>query len=278
MSMSAASEAVTPDGVNRPVWDRDAEAFDIEGWNDPGELATLLFVADLMRGGAALDLGVGSGRTYSLLRMLTSNYVGIDYTETLVRACRHRHPEADVRWGDARDLTDFDEASFDFVFFSCNGIDAVDHEGRLQVLAHVSRVLRPGGVFAYSTLNKDGPLFDCTPGDAPRTPWRPGSLLLRPPGAADEGPASEWTTAVRNWKKLRASVLDCGEYGVAPFAAHNFSLLTHFITMSGVRAELADHGFEALAVFPCESGDQLDVGRPADTMYFNVAARRVAAA
>lgn len=266
-------DAETPDGVNRPVWERDAARFEVEGWNDPGELAALMLIADSVRNGATLDLGVGGGRTYPLLRLLSRSYVGIDYTAELVRRCNARYPEADVRLGDARDLSGFPDASFDFVLFSCNGIDAVDHLGRGEILASVSRVTRPGGIFMYSTLNKDGPLFGCTPANAPATSWLPGSLLPRGESLAEETPG-DWTAAVRNWRRLRGSITDRGDYGIAPFAAHDFSLLTHFVTLQGAKNEMTESSFETCAVFPCEGSRQVDPDDGTQTLYFNVVARR----
>ena len=51
----------------------------------------------------------------------------------------------------------FPDAAFDIVAFSYNGLDAVGFEDRHVVLDEVARVLAPGGVFAFSSLNRDGP-------------------------------------------------------------------------------------------------------------------------
>ena len=122
------------------------------------------------------------GRTTSLLRLVSSDYVGIDYTPELVELCRRRHPDADIRLGDARDLSDIADGSQGLVVFSNNGIDAVDHDGRERVLSEAHRVLGAGGVLCYSTLNKDGPLFGAHPGNAPGITWEIGSLLPAPAG------------------------------------------------------------------------------------------------
>jgi ubiquinone/menaquinone biosynthesis C-methylase UbiE len=42
-------------------------------------------------------------------------------------------------------LSRFPAGWFDFVLFSYNGIDFVDHAGRLQVLKEIARVLASGG-------------------------------------------------------------------------------------------------------------------------------------
>jgi SAM-dependent methyltransferase len=261
------------DEVNREIWKRDVELFALEGWSDPGELQAFLFVADSARGVPILDIGVGAGRTVPLLRLLSRDYVAVDYTPEMVELCHRRHPSVDVRLGDARDLSEIADETVGLVVFSVNGIDAVDHDDRQRVLASVRRVLRPDGQFLFSTLNKDGPLYGADPRSAPELAWEPGSLLPRqpkPPGAADGGDDS--FTAVRNWRRLRGSTVDAGDWGVAPFAAHQFGLLTHFITLEGQRQELDAHGMDIDAVFSCDGEHITDLRSSA--MYVNIVARR----
>jgi ubiquinone/menaquinone biosynthesis C-methylase UbiE len=73
----------------------------------------------------------------------------------MIAICRERFPVMDFRLCDARNLSMFSDNSFDVVFFSFNGIDYVGHAGRLAILAEVHRVLRPDGVFWFSTHNRD---------------------------------------------------------------------------------------------------------------------------
>jgi SAM-dependent methyltransferase len=275
MESSGGPEAESIDAINQAIWTRDAARFEREGWIDPGELAALTFAADLVRDTPTLDIGVGGGRTYALLRLLTRDYVAIDYTEELVRKCRVRHPEADVRLADARDLSQFPDDSFGFVFFSANGIDAVDHAGRQQVIDNVGRVLRPDGIFVFSTLNKDGSLYGASPANAPTETWLQGSLLPRlQDGTASEHHDADWARAVSNWRKLKGFQTDNGDHGMAPFAAHEFSLLTHFVTLPGTRREMDEHGFDLLAVFPCDSFDNIAHEVTTAAMYFYLVARR----
>jgi len=287
--MAERDGAPSIDETNRPLWAEVAGEYAIEGWGDPGEVSAFALVADRSRGLPVLDLGVGGGRTTSLLRLMSSRYVGIDYTPELVELCRRRHPDADVRLGDARDLLGIDTGSFGLVVFSNNGIDAVDHQGRDQVLAEVHRVLSPGGTFCYSTLNKDGPLFGANPGTAPGITWQIGSLLPRPPeGASAAGGGGgdpvgsdggtgdpSWLRATRNWRRLRGLQRDEGDWGLAQFAAHQFALVTHFITLSGARDELERHGFTLEVVVPCDSAAPLAEGESTSAMYMHLVARRL---
>jgi SAM-dependent methyltransferase len=277
-------KTVGSDEPNRTTWSRFAEEYRIEGWGDPGEMAALASVADLARGRPVLDLGVGGGRTTSLLRLLTSDYIGIDYTPEMVEICQARHPGLDIRLGDARELGDLSDCSRGLVLFSNNGIDAVDHDGRQQVLAGVRRVLEPGGVFCYSTLNKDGPLFGAHPGNAPDITWQVGSLLPRPTRPTVDGARGStadaeevdptWARAIRNWRRLRHQTRDEGSWGLAPFAAHEFSLVTHFITLEGARNELASNGFDVEMVYPCDRTEPLAPGEALTSLYMHLIARR----
>jgi SAM-dependent methyltransferase len=269
----------TQDDVNRAIWVKFADAFVTEGWGDPSELGALLSVADRVRSKPILDLGVGAGRTLSLLRLLSDDYVGIDYTPRLVELCLERHPAADVRVGDARDLSSIEPASITLVCFSSNGIDAVDHEDRQVVLDEVHRVLRPGGLFVFSTLNKGGAFYGCHPGSVPELSWVPGSLLPRPQETTPVEPQSKddeepWLRAVKNWRRLRGSSVDHESWGIAPFAAHEFGVLTHFITLPGEIAELDEHGFDVEAVFECDRFSEMKPGQQTAALYTHLIAVR----
>src|ERR1700728_306396 len=70
------------------------------GWINVGERTAVLGLADLVRGKRILDIGVGAGRTVSLLRLLSDAYVGVDYTPGQVTACQRRYPHLDIRLAD----------------------------------------------------------------------------------------------------------------------------------------------------------------------------------
>jgi SAM-dependent methyltransferase len=276
--MSDDNPDASVESTNRSLWQKVADEYTIEGWGDPGELRALILAADRARGRPVLDLGVGGGRTTSLLRLVSSQYVGIDYTFELVELCRRRHPEIDVRLADARDLSGIPDGSQGLVVFSNNGIDAVDHEGREQVLAEAYRVLDTGGTLYYSTLNKDGPLFGAHPGNAPGITWKIGSLV---PVSADgeravieSGDEDRGFRATRNWRRLRSHFRDEGDWGLAPFAAHDFGLVTHFVTLGGAKAELDRHRFDLEAVVPCDRAEQLAPGEGTNSLYMHLIARR----
>jgi ubiquinone/menaquinone biosynthesis C-methylase UbiE len=114
----------------------------------------LLFRTYIKPGMAVLDLGVGGGRTTSYLSRVASRYVGVDYSEAMIHACRRKFPHLDFALADASDLSAFEDASFDAIVFSFNGLDClVPDEKRLRCLRESQRVLRSAGVLVFSSHN-----------------------------------------------------------------------------------------------------------------------------
>src|SRR5687768_8884238 len=82
-----------------------------------------------------LEIGVGGGRTTRAFAPLAREYVGIDYAEGMVAACKKQFPDLTFAHGDVRDLSPFPSGSFDLALFAYNGIDAVSHDDRLRGFA-----------------------------------------------------------------------------------------------------------------------------------------------
>jgi SAM-dependent methyltransferase len=249
-----------------------------EGWLDHGELAALLSVAPVVRSEPVLDIGVGLGRSSSLLRMVTDAYVAVDYSTEMVRQFRELHPEVAVSVGDARDLSSFQNGSFALVYFSDNGVDAIDEKGRKQYLSEAHRVLRDDGLLIHSTLNKEGQNYG-------ETPWQ-----LHHPGQSPNLAAkriAQWCwhnlkdplrapRRYRNWFVSKRSASDNGDWAMFPFSAHDFAIVAHFVTISRVRAELDEAGFDVLAVHDSRSGALIEetVSHSDTPMFYAVARRR----
>ena len=102
-----------------------------------------------------LDIGCGGGRTTVVLSELAANYTGIDYALSMVNACKQKYPTLNFLHGDASHMDIFDNASFDFAFFSFNGIDCMSQSKRIRTLKEIFRLLKPGGCFAFSSHNLD---------------------------------------------------------------------------------------------------------------------------
>lgn len=270
----------TQDQVNRAwythPWSMDGLARQ-QGFTDEGERAAYWRLADEMRNRAILDLGVGPGRTVTLLRALSADYVGVDYLPAMVERAHALNQFADIRVGDARDLSDFPDGRFQLVAFSYCGIDSVSHVDRQRVLAEVRRVLAPGGVFWFSTLNQHGPAWRYRP-------WRP-PVTARPPRRLlgwvryDLQRLRAYAHVPRHWLNYR-QVLPLTEQGegwaVAPFFAGDWRMLTHYVTLDRQLADLAAAGFlHESEVYEDSQGRRVFAGEDNHgVVAFNILARR----
>jgi len=104
-------------------------------------------------GKAVLDLGCAGGFMAEAIDDLGATVTGIDpAAEAINAACAHaqdRQITYDVGVGEA---LPYDDASFDIVV--C--VDVLEHVKDLgKVLAEVFRVLKPGGLFLYDTINRN---------------------------------------------------------------------------------------------------------------------------
>ena len=107
-----------------------------------------------LTGNTVLDLGCGTGRTTAYLSRLDNKIVGIDYSESMIKAAHERLPMLDFKVADARTLP-FGNGDFDVVFFSFNGLDYLyPKSDRIQAIAEIGRVLKPDGLFVFSSHNR----------------------------------------------------------------------------------------------------------------------------
>ncbi|MGA8427501.1 MAG: class I SAM-dependent methyltransferase [Candidatus Dormiibacterota bacterium] len=206
-------------------------------------------IADASRGRPILDLGVGTGRTTSLLLLLSDDYAGLDYSLTMVERAQQAHPDVDIRVGDARDLSAYPTAHYSLIMFSCNGIDCVNHRDRIMVFTQVRGALAPGGHFVYATLNKRWPWFN-------EPPWRTDSTLTlsRPERAVrlagqvllrNREYRRRWTA----WLRLRKQVRDFGDWGIGPLGGPGSGLVVHWTTPAATGRELHEAGLAVVSMF-----------------------------
>jgi len=121
-----------------------------------------------------LDLGSGSGRVTKHIAAAGARVWACDLNATALQVLRRSlHPSSvvSVILADARELP-VPDCSFDMVVFAFNGIDFLHPESeRFRALEEISRVLRPGGYFVFSSHNRLGMLL--TPrGLRSRNAWR----------------------------------------------------------------------------------------------------------
>lgn len=185
-----------------------------------------------------LDLGIGGGRTTRFLLGISSDYTGIDYTPAFVEVVRTKYPGANVLCVDARDLSPFEDADFDFVLFSFNGLDYVGHQDRLKVLSEIGRVLKPGGFFVFSTHNRDYRQFN-------KLPWQ-GDVRF----SLNFVKNALYTLAfMPRHFRLKKHEIYTDEYAIINDNAHGFSLFTYYIGLEPQRAQLERAGFVSVEAY-----------------------------
>ncbi len=193
---------------------------------------------DNIAGGEVLDLGVGAGRTTPHLTQLAASYVGVDFSEGMVAACRQNYPHLEFRRGDARDLSAFPAGRFDFVLFAFNGIDYVGDADRTQVLQQVARVLKPGGVFMFSSHSLES---------VPRKTFLREVFRVR----VSYNPVSWAKALVRvgrgllNYARNASAQHRSADHAVLTDPAHGFALQTYYVTEAAQRRQLVAAGFSA---------------------------------
>jgi ubiquinone/menaquinone biosynthesis C-methylase UbiE len=143
-----------------------ARGYALQSHLHPAEETILRELIPVLPEARMLDIGVGGGRTTMHFAKWVREYVGTDYSETMIAECHRRfagYPgHISFQVCDARAMAQFGNGSFDFVLFSFNGIDCVSHEDRLKILKEIRRVGKPGGCFCFSShnLNWAANIFD----------------------------------------------------------------------------------------------------------------------
>jgi SAM-dependent methyltransferase len=258
--------------INRGTWTKQRTLrwfVQFEGWSDPGEEKAIADVAPMVRGKPILDIGVGAGRTVPLMLELSTDYTAVDFAQPMVDACKQKYPDQRIEWADARDLSKFADATFGFVMFSWNGIDAIDHEGRARAFAEIARVLRPGGLFLFSTLNEHGP-------EARARPWKKS---LNEYGGSGRTRALRAVASVpidmANYMRLRKEREYGDGWSIRSLSSHHFGLVTHYTTLEREMKELADSGFELVGIRENSLGTVVEPGDDStNAAYWHVIARK----
>ncbi len=139
-------------------WDENAILATLRINLNPGRLAYFKRILDRLQvdlGGAhVLDVGCGGGLLAEEFARLGCQVYGIDPStrsiETATGHARRGGLSIDYREGVGEDLP-FDTGAFAIVY-CCDTLEHVNDVGR--VIAEIERVLEPGGIFLYDTINR----------------------------------------------------------------------------------------------------------------------------
>lgn len=253
--------------INHGVWSAVADSY--AGHPDALFSAEQRIFAALraeLKAARLLDIGIGAGRSTAHLHTMCRDYVGIDYARSMVARARTRFRQLDLRVMDARDLSAFEECSFDAVVFSFNGIDYMAHEERLRVLREIHRVLRKGGVFVFSTHNRNSEVMSPYSIHHLRTP--PGLARL-PKNIARFG------AGIINAARLKKLERFEDEYALINDMGERYRLLTYYITPQAQIAQLERGGFATVRLFSLAGRDiSADCPEAATDYMLHVTARK----
>jgi SAM-dependent methyltransferase len=181
-----------------------------------------------LRGRDVLDIGVGAGRMTPYVAPIAARYSAVDFSARMIDVCRAKFPGLDFRVGDARDLGMFDAHSFDTICMFGSAIDDVDPLERSQVLAEICRLLRPCGLFLFSSHNLDAQLG---------SPWRFRKSVRRT------------LAGIANRLRLRHRVRRGDGWAILNDQSGNFSLMTLYVDPRWQRRMLEERGFGEIEMF-----------------------------
>jgi ubiquinone/menaquinone biosynthesis C-methylase UbiE len=203
-----------------------------------------------LKGSKLLDIGIGAGRSTRFLIPLAGSYVGVDYSSEMVKESSVHFPDARLEVRDARDLSAYANAEFDVVVFSFNGMDCLSHEGRLQAMNEIQRVLKPGGLFAFSSHNRD------------RQEVKPYALqnliLSKHPISLLKNLAQFWR-GIRNWQHSSKLRDENAEYSLRSDSSNLFTTPLYYISKDAVCQQLERHGFQVEAMYD-RKGQRTNIG------------------
>ncbi len=231
---------ILPNAVNQSTYSR-ADVIEYYQKLEPlFETEKVLFekLLPTIKDSKILELGVGGGRATKHLLQISTDYVGLDYVAKFAEEAGKKFPNAKILCGDARNLSDFADQTFDFALFAFNGIDYVSNEDRLKILSEIYRVLKKDGIFMFSSHNRDYEYFK-------KLPWHHHIQL-------NSGYFKFVVHCLRhlpNHFRMKRHEIFAEDYAVVNDGDHRFSLLTYYIGIGKQTKQLTEIGFKEIEAY-----------------------------
>jgi ubiquinone/menaquinone biosynthesis C-methylase UbiE len=185
-----------------------------------------------------LDIGCGSGRTTAILKNLSKGYVGLDYSLEMIESCRKRFGGVRFIHGDVREMNEFKDEEFDYVMFSFNGLDSINHEDRLKGLREIRRVLKQDGLFVFSSHNRNHRYAISHP-----------KMEISMTPCIQAGNLVKFFKSTRNRLRNKNHQVFHEQYAIINDVAHNYAMLTYYIDKVNQLSQLDDVGFETIEMY-----------------------------
>ncbi len=197
-----------------------------------------------------LDIGVGAGRTTFYFAELVKEYVGIDAASHMIDACKERFANTGKNISfevcNVRNMAIFEDNYFDFILFSYNGLDLLNHAGRLEAFREIRRVCKQGGLFYFSSHN----LYSVK-----RTFTVKWSAILKDPKAI------LYLLKLPIIRLLNPSPeeLEKMDYAIIKDGGHRFRIILYYIKPEKQIEQLTELGFANIKIFSLEDGKEVDI-------------------
>ncbi len=185
-----------------------------------------------------LDIGCGSGRTTAILKNLSSGYIGLDYSLEMIESCRQRFENVHFIHGDVRKMDEFKDGEFDFVMFSFNGLDSINHDDRLKGLREIRRALKQDGLFVFSSHNRNHRYAISHP-----------KIEFSTTPCKQAGNFTKFFKSIRNRLRNKNHQEFNEQYAIINDVAHNYAMITYYIDKANQIKQLEDMGFETIEMY-----------------------------
>jgi len=206
------------------------------------ELVILSRLKSKFVGKRILEIGVGGGRLTPALLEISKDYTGVDWSEKMTTRCRERFPNVNFMVCDARNLSKFKSESIDLIVFGLNGIDYVDHTGRIEALREIYRVLSDEGIFVFSSHNLKNIILKPW---KEIQPWKTNPFLY--PKSFLKLSVELLVSSINHIKNKKYEMHN-DEFSILNDEAHDYNLLTYYISIDKQIHQLNEIGLNKIEV------------------------------